>query len=118
VLGLTLDDFNAESLRVEIGLMVNYRIQLNEHVRMTPYAHVSWQHELEDGGTDIRAALPEGGGAFDWKTGGQDPDRVLAGFGFCFEFDDKASINLGYQADFGADDYESHLIFLQYTRRF
>jgi hypothetical protein len=59
-----------------------------------------------------------GGGSFDWNTGGHDSDRVLAGFGLFFEFDDKASVNLGYQADFGADDYESHLIFLQLSRRF
>jgi autotransporter-associated beta strand protein len=117
VLGLALDDFNAESLRLDAGLMVNYHMQLSEHVRLSPYLHISWQHELEDGDVDIHAALPAGGGEFDWNTGGHDSDRLLAGCGLFFEFDDKASINLGYQADFGADDYQSHLIFLQLTRR-
>ena len=65
-----------------------------------------------------KGARMSASGQFDWNTGGHDSDRVLAGLGIFLEIDDKASINLGNQADFGVDDYESHLIFLQLSRRF
>ena len=45
-------------------------------------------------------------------------DRVSAGAGVHLDFDQTFDVNLGYQADFAADDYVSHSVFLQFGLHF
>lgn len=111
-LNLTVEDFNAESYRFHAGLQVSYETRLTDKIKATPYAHASWQHEFSDQSTDIRASLA-GAGSFDWKTHSTGRDRILAGAGVVFAVGRRTSVNIGYQADFGDEDYESHLVFAQ-----
>jgi outer membrane autotransporter protein len=111
-LNLAVDDYEADSYRFHAGVLISYRADLGDGIKATPYAHASWQHEFSDQSADVRASLA-GTGSFDWKTQGTGRDRMLAGAGVVFAIGRSISVNIGYQADFGAEDYESHLVFAQ-----
>jgi outer membrane autotransporter protein len=118
VLGLTLDDFHAQSLCLEVGVQVSYRLQLTDRVRLTPYLNVYWQHELSEQKEEIRAALPADGGSFFYHGKGIGFERVRIGAGLFLEFRRGFTLNLGYQSELGDDDYTSHLIFIQASKSF
>ena len=118
-LNLAVNGYGAQSLRGTLGMQVAYNAKLSERATLTPYLSLSWQHEFNSPDQTVRAALPaEGGGEFLYNGGSLGGDRMQAGAGLMLILDDKISINLGYQAAFGSNDYESHLIMLMLSYRF
>ncbi|MDB6120241.1 MAG: outer rane autotransporter barrel domain protein, partial [Verrucomicrobiaceae bacterium] len=118
-LNLAVNGYGAESLRGTLGVHVGYNVEISDRATLTPYLTLSWQHEFNSPEQTVRAALPaEGGGEFRYDGGSLGGDRMQAGAGLMLQLDNNISVNLGYQAEFGSNDYESHMIMLMVSYRF
>ena len=118
-LNLALNGYGAQSMRGTVGTMVSYEAKLSEKVTLVPYLTASWQHEFDAPAETVRAALPaDGGGSFRYDGRTLSNDRMDAGAGFMLNIGDNATLNLGYMAEFGSGDYESHMIMLMMSYRF
>ena len=118
-LNLAVNDYSAESLRGTLGVQVAYRTQLSDRITLAPYLAAGWQHEFDSQGEEVRAALPAGGGApFSYNGGPQGRDLMQVGAGLVLFVGPDLSFNLGYQAEFGSGNYESHLIMLMVSYRY
>ena len=117
-LNLALNGYGVQSMRGTLGGTIAYQAKLSEKVTLMPYLNASWQHEFESPAETVRAALPADGGSFRYHGGSLADDRIQAGAGFLLNIGENTTINLGYQAEFGTGDYESHMIMLMMSYRF
>ena len=117
-LNLVVNGYGAQSMRGTLGAMVAYQAKLSDKVTLVPYLTASWQHEFDSPTETVRAALPADGGSFRYNGGSFGDDRMQAGAGFILNVGDNTTLNLGYQAEFGSGDYESHMIMLMMSYRF
>ncbi len=117
-LNLGVKGFSDQSMRGTLGAQVAYHAKLSDKVTLAPYLFASWQHEFDSHEEEVRAALPADGGSFTYNGGSLNKDRMLAGAGLMLSIGPDLAFTLGYQAEFGSGDYESHLIMLMVSYRF
>ena len=118
-LKLAVNDYSAQSLRGTMGAQVAYRAQLSDKVTLTPYLCAGWQHEFDATGEEVHAVLLAAGGTpFSYNGGSPSKDRMQAGAGLVLSMGPDLDFTLGYQAEFGSGDYQSHLIMLKVSYRF
>ena len=118
-LNLAVNGYGAQSMRSTLGVQVAYQAKLSDKVTIIPYLTAGWQHEFDSPPETVRAALPaDGGGSFRYNGSSLGLDRMQTGAGVMLNVGEDTSLNLGYQAEFGSGDYESHMIMLMLSYRF
>ena len=110
-LDLKVDQQNAHSIRTSLGGRIAYTWKLTEHITLIPEGRMLWQHEYLNGPRTIGASLDGGAGSsFDYLTAAPGRDAVYAGAGVTAQFGPNWNANLFYNADFGRQDYISHMV--------
>lgn len=110
-LDLKVDQQNAHSIRTSVGGRIAYTWKLTEHITLIPEGRMLWQHEYLNGPRTIGASLDGGAGSgFDYLTAAPGRDAVYAGAGVTAQFGPNWNANLFYNADFGRQDYISHMV--------
>lgn len=110
-LDLSVGQQNANSLKTNLGGRVAYTWQLNDSISLIPEGRMFWQHEYLNGPRNISASLDGGNGlTFGYTTTAPGRDSVFAGAGVTALFGDRWSSSFYYNADFGRQDYVSHMI--------
>lgn len=110
-LNLRVDQQNLNSLRMNVGGRVAYTWNVNEKIAIIPEGRLFWQHEFLENSQNIGASLDGGSGAsFDYSTSAPDRDSVWAGAGISAQFGDTWNANFYYNANFGREDFVSHMI--------
>ncbi|OJV15698.1 MAG: hypothetical protein BGO12_15805 [Verrucomicrobia bacterium 61-8] len=110
-LNLRVDQQNLNSLRMNVGGRVAYTWNVNEKIAIIPEGRLFWQHEFLENSQNIGASLDGGSGAsFDYSTSAPDRDSVWAGAGVSAQFGDTWNANFYYNANFGREDFVSHMI--------
>lgn len=110
-LDLSVDQQNANSLRTMLGGQVAYTWQVSSSFALIPQASLYWQHEFMENPRNIGSSLNGGGGpSFDYSTAAPARDAVYAGVGLTAQFGDRWNANFYYNANFGRQDFVSHMI--------
>jgi len=110
-LDLRVSQQNANSLRTNLGGRVAYTWQVADNITIIPEGRLFWQHEYLNGPSTIGASLDGGSGpGFDFQTSAPGRDSVFAGVGVSANFGDRWNTSVYYNADFGRQDYISHMI--------
>jgi len=110
-LDLRVSQQNANSLRTNLGGRVAYTWQVADNITIIPEGRLFWQHEYLNGPSTIGASLDGGNGpGFDFQTSAPGRDSVFAGVGVSANFGDRWNTAFYYNADFGRQDYISHMI--------
>ncbi len=110
-LNLRVDQQNINSLRMNVGGRVAYTWDVNEKITIIPEGRLFWQHEFMENPWNIGASLDGGSGpSFDYSTSAPDRDSVWAGAGVSAQFGETWNANLYYNANFGREDFVSHMI--------
>ena len=110
-LNLRVNDQSANSLRTSLGARAAYNVPVSAKVDFIPQASLLWQHEFLEDQRNIGASL-DGGAApgFDYLTTAPGRDAVYAGAGFTVRYGETLGFNLYYNANFGREDFLSHMI--------
>ncbi len=102
VLPILIDDYDVESTRLLIG----YRLEA-EAGRFTPYASVSYAHELDDGNQGTNGTLP--GGATFGIDGGELDSAFIISAGTGYSISERLGLNVGYHGEISTGDgIDSH----------
>jgi len=110
-LDLSVDQQNANSLRTMLGGQVAYTWEVSHGFALIPQASLYWQHEFMQNPRNIGSSLNGGSGpSFDYSTAAPARDAVYAGVGLTAQFGDQWNANFYYNADFGRQDFVSHMI--------
>jgi len=110
-LDLAIDQQNANSLRTLLGGQVAYTWQVSDQFALIPQVSLYWQHEFMQNPRNIGSSLNGGSGpSFDYSTAAPARDSVYAGAGLTAQFGDRWNANFYYNADFGRQDFVSHMI--------
>ncbi len=110
-LDLKVGQQNANSIRTNVGGRIAYYWQVTDSISIVPEARMFWQHEYLNGPRGISASLDGGGGpGFDYTTSAPGRDSVFAGVGVSANIGDRWSTSFYYNADFGRQDFVSHMI--------
>lgn len=110
-LNLRVDQQNINSLRMNVGGRVAYTWNVNEKIAIIPEGRLFWQHEFLENPQNIGASLDGGSGAsFDYSTSAPDRDSAWAGAGISAQFGETWNANFYYNANFGREDFVSHMI--------
>jgi len=110
-LDLRVDQQSAHSIRTSVGGRIAYTWNVTEHIILIPEVRMIWQHEFLNDSRTIGASLDGGSGAsFDYLTAAPGRDNVYAGAGVTAQIGRNWNANLFYNADFGRQDFTSHMI--------
>jgi len=110
-LDLAVGQQNANSIRTNVGGRVAFTWNVTDSISIIPEGRMFWQHEYLNGPRGIGATLDAGNGAgFDYETSAPGRDSVFAGAGVSANFGDRWNTGFYYNADFGRQDYVSHMI--------
>ncbi len=96
---------------MNVGGRVAYTWNVNEKIAIIPEGRLFWQHEFLENSQNIGASLDGGSGAsFDYSTSAPDRDSAWAGAGISAQFGETWNANFYYNANFGREDFVSHMI--------
>jgi len=110
-LNLRLEQQNVGSLRTNVGGRIAYTWQVTDSITIVPEGRMFWQHEYLQGPNTLGASLDGGSGlGFDYETSAPGRDSVITGAGVSANFGDRWNTSFYYNADFGRQDYVSHMI--------
>lgn len=110
-LDLRVDQQNVNSLRTNIGGRIAYTWNVASTVIIIPEGRIFWQHEYLNDSRTIGASLDGGSGpGFGFETAAPGRDSVLATAGVSAQFGEQWNANLYYTANFGRQDFVSHMI--------
>ena len=110
-LDLKIGTQNANSFRTNVGGRLAYTWQVTPSIMLVPEGRMFWQHEYMDGAESFDATLNGGSGStFNYSPSNPGKDSVFAGAGVNAYFGDRWSASFYYNADFGRQDYVSHMI--------
>ncbi|OJV15377.1 MAG: hypothetical protein BGO12_21780, partial [Verrucomicrobia bacterium 61-8] len=110
-LDLRVGQQNASSLRTNLGGRIAYTWNVASGIALIPEVRMFWQHEYLQNSTTIGASLDGGAGpSFDYSTTVPARDSVFAGAGLSAAFGRDLGAFVYYNADFGRQDYLSHMI--------
>jgi len=110
-LDLRVGQQNANSIRTNVGGRVAFYWQVTDSISIVPEGRMFWQHEYLNGPRGISASLDGGNGpGFGYTTTAPGRDSVFAGAGVSANFGDRWSTAFYYNADFGRQDFVSHMI--------
>lgn len=110
-LDLRVEQQNASSLRTNLGGRISYTWNIASGLTLIPEVRMFWQHEYLQNSTTIGASLDGGAGpSFDYSTTVPARDSVFAGAGLSAAFGRNLGAFVYYNADFGRQDYLSHMI--------
>lgn len=111
-LNLEVSEQTINSLRTNLGGRIAYTWTLSSEISVIPEIRIFWQHEYMDDSQTIGAELEGGGGGFEFATSAPGRDSVFAGVGVGAYFGDHFSSSVFYNANFGRQDFVSHMISL------
>jgi len=110
-LDLQVGQQNANSIRTNIGGRVAYTWNVTSSITFVPEVRMFWQHEFLNNPRNIASSLDGGSGpGFGYETTAPSRDSVFAGAGVSARFGDRWDAYMYYNADFGRQDYLSHII--------
>jgi len=110
-LDLKVSQQNANSIRTNIGGRVAYTWNITSSITFIPEVRMFWQHEFLNNPRNIASSLDGGSGpGFGYETSAPARDSVFAGAGISARFGDRWDAYVYYNADFGRQDYLSHII--------
>jgi outer membrane autotransporter protein len=110
-LDLKVSQQNANSIRTNIGGRVAYTWNITSSITFIPEVRMFWQHEFLNNPRNIASSLDGGSGpGFGYETSAPARDSVFAGAGISARFGDRWNAYVYYNADFGRQDYLSHII--------
>lgn len=110
-LDLRLDQQNANSIRTNLGGHIAYTWNVTNNITVIPEGRLFWQHEYLNGERTLDASLNGGAGpGFDYLTNDPSRDSVIAGVGASANFGESWNAYFYYNADFGRQDFVSHMI--------
>ncbi len=110
-LDLSVGQQNANSIRTNVGGRVAFTWNVTKSITIIPEGRMFWQHEYLNGSRTIGASLNGGNGpGFDYETSAPGQDSVFAGAGVSANFCDRWNTGFYYNADFGRQDFVSHMI--------
>src|SRR3990167_1471581 len=103
---------NAESWKLTpSGGRIAYNWNVTPNILLIPEIRVLWQHEFLNNPRAIASTLDGGSGpSFDYATASPDRDSVFAGAGVSAQFGDRWNAFVFYNADFGRQDFLSHMV--------
>ena len=109
-LNLSISKQEAESLQSGLGWRVEYEFKFGKNTLLVPQAHVSYQHEFLNDSRSIEARLAQGGDVFQVTTDKPSRNFALVGLGLAAKLGGSASLNFGYEAQVGQNNYIAHSI--------
>ncbi len=110
-LDLKVSQQNANSIRTNIGGRVAYTWNVTSSITFIPEVRMFWQHEFLNNPRNIASSLDGGSGpGFGYETSAPARDSVFAGAGISARFGDRWDAYVYYNADFGRQDYLSHIV--------
>jgi outer membrane autotransporter protein len=117
---LRFDSEHTHSLQSKVGLRLKKDFEISPEFLLTPEAHVGWAHEFLDDHHTVTAQFSQGtaGGSFDINGRDLGRDSAVAGLKLSLLWEDNLVLSLGYEADFGRNDYTTHGIKANVAFRF
>jgi autotransporter-associated beta strand protein len=118
-LNLGLDDQKVRQFYSDIGMHLNYRMELSKSLTLVPELRVSLNTQLTDSGRVIQAGLEGGeGAAFGYVPGGRDRYGVSTSLGVSLLHDDKWSASIHWNTNSIARDANSDSLSLLLNYKF
>lgn len=110
-LDLRLSDFEAESLRTNLGGRIAYLHRVSPKLTVIPEARAFWQHDHLDQNTNLYAELNGGSGpGFNYMARGDGGDSVIAGAGVEILLGNGLTVSTFYHANMGHNDGMQHSV--------
>jgi len=98
-LNLTVQGFNAQTLRSQLGLRLGRTFVLPSDVKLRPEVQVGWAHDFPLDNRVINAGLTELGGAFPVNGFKGETDSLLTGVGFTVQLTSGTAVTARYDAE-------------------
>ena len=109
-LNLDISGQSAESLQSGLGWRVEYELKFGKKALLLPQARVSYQHEFLNNSRSIEARLAQGGDVFQVTTDKPSRNFALLGLGLAAKLRESVSLDFGYEAQVGQNNYIAHSI--------
>lgn len=98
-LNLTVQGFNAQTLRTQLGLRAGHTFGIQGDVKLRPELQVGWAHDFPLDNRVINAGLTELGGTFAVNGFKGETDSLLAGVGVTVQLTSGVAVTGRYDAE-------------------